>query len=269
MREEIDILKKKCDRIDRLIRRGNVIFFGLECANKDLLQLVLNVFETRLKVGVTVSDLDDVCTIGKGKLNRPIIVRFVSHLKKREVLANVKLLKGTKLFLAEDLTWEERQRNKILTKHLREVRDKDLNAFLKGNRLFVNGEIYTAEDLAEKDKNDSLNVELQPRSSSAPATPTIRKPEIDELSFSPAPPTYQHGDLQMKTKQLKNEKGIEATPTGSQVNPKSRLENNPQPRKLRSGLAGDAAHLRDTRSRESNASCYDETGFHRKDIRIE
>lgn len=104
MREEIDILKKKCDRIDRLIRRDNVIFFGLECANKDLLQLVLNVFETRLKVGVTVSDLDDVCTIGKGKLNRPIIVRFVSHLKKREVLANVKLLKGTKLFLAEDLT---------------------------------------------------------------------------------------------------------------------------------------------------------------------
>lgn len=56
-----------------------------------------------------------------------------------------------------------------------------MNAYIKGNKLYINNEVYTAQQLAEngevsaRDEEDEYeNIQEIGESNSAPATPTIR-----------------------------------------------------------------------------------------------
>ncbi|KAK9710717.1 hypothetical protein QE152_g25884 [Popillia japonica] len=139
-------------------------------------------FESHLNVDLSASDINDIYAIGK-QTTKPIIVKFISYLKKKEVLKNVRQLKGTKIVVAEDLIYEDRQRNRILRKHLLAARSKLLNAFIKANKLYVNGEAFTADQLIEKESEDSLHVSIEKRSNSAPPTPTPRVADFEDLAL--------------------------------------------------------------------------------------
>lgn len=183
--QSIDVLKNKCLYLEKQIKKNNIIIFGLDTTT-DLVNNTLNTLKDLLAVDICKNDIDDIYAIGRVNIRRPIIVRFISHLKKKEILNNCRRLKGTGVAIAEDLTYEERAKNKILRKHLLQARASNLNAYIKGDKLFVNGEPFTAEELDRGETNDSANISLERRSSSAPATPNIREVNSDQLISSPS-----------------------------------------------------------------------------------
>lgn len=67
-------------------------------------------------------------------------------------------------------------------KHLKEARNKNQKAQIKNHKLYVNGVPYSAEEL-ESSLEDvfEVDIEYNIKNNSAPATPTIRKNQLQEL----------------------------------------------------------------------------------------
>ncbi|KAK9738974.1 hypothetical protein QE152_g9367 [Popillia japonica] len=192
-------LRNKCQYLEKAIKRNNIIIFGLNSCNQNILETlnscnqniletVVDALNTHMGLDICANDVDDIYSIGDdiysigGREVKPIIVKFVSYLKKREVLKKVKLLKGSNIAIAEDLPYEERQKNKILRKHLHKARSSNLNAYIRGGKLYVNGEAFTSEQLAAKEGEDTFDVSLEQRPSSAPPTPDTRDSNLVGLA---------------------------------------------------------------------------------------
>jgi hypothetical protein len=72
---------------------------------------VLKICNEKLKVNVTINDIDIAHRLGKWKenKNRPVIVKFVRRQQKNDLMKNTKVLKGTGIFINHDLTWTNQQ----------------------------------------------------------------------------------------------------------------------------------------------------------------
>ncbi|KAL3286146.1 hypothetical protein HHI36_000658 [Cryptolaemus montrouzieri] len=111
----------------------------------ELVELVETELEKNKSPVIGISDADSL-----GKVNeKPIIVEFISHIKKIEVLKSSAKLKGTGMFLSNDLVPEERMQQKILVGRMRKERR------LQGLSLVINRKFYTLKQLEERRKNES------------------------------------------------------------------------------------------------------------------
>nr|CAH7759786.1 unnamed protein product [Callosobruchus chinensis] len=85
-------------RLDRQIRKNNILIFGFTLPNKDndLLANTLNQIKEYLTVEVTEGDINNIYKI---KVNQSwaIKLEFISYLKKQSVMKNTFKLKGTKI----------------------------------------------------------------------------------------------------------------------------------------------------------------------------
>lgn len=64
-----------------------------------------------------------------------------------EIFKNAKKLKGTTIWLSNDLTQKEQEEKKTLTKHLKAAKEKGYRARIWRNKLIINNEEYEIEDL--------------------------------------------------------------------------------------------------------------------------
>ena len=116
--------------------------------NKKVEQLL-----SRMMVAININqDTEEVRRIGKYKdgENRPIKIKLVRERKKLEIMRKTNNLKGTKIWVEEDYTKEIQRERKELIPHLKEAREKGYSAKLRYNKLIVNNEIYTAQELTTK-----------------------------------------------------------------------------------------------------------------------
>nr|CAI5840255.1 unnamed protein product [Callosobruchus analis] len=95
-------------------------------------------------------------------------------------MKNVKKLKGSGIYIDDDLNQHDRQIRKQLYQHLKEARAKNMFAKIRGNKLQINDDFYTLEELevtdaAEKSDDGEGEPKLtqfhQPESHSAPPSP--------------------------------------------------------------------------------------------------
>lgn len=165
LEEKYDNLKKHCDKLEKALRKNNVIIFGLENTTREtLLQYAIEQLNSLLNIELSVSDINDIFYIGKQRSNKPLMIKFASYLKKQQVIKNayklkqINLNRNPKISISEDLSLEERNKNKILRKHLNAAKSKDANAYIKGDRLFVNEQIFTAEELENRSDLEETDV---------------------------------------------------------------------------------------------------------------
>lgn len=192
--QKIILLQSKCDQfqnrclnLERQIRKNNIIIFGLTIENDiSLLEFVINKLNTLLGIELKESDISNLFIIKTNK-GEPVKIEFTSYLKKNLIFKNIGKLKGTKIFIANDLCVEDRSAQKILLQHLKHARSKNYYAYIKGQTLIINGEVYTPEQLQSKNleeaksetPNQILSIANIPRKvNSAPSTP---KPDTDEV----------------------------------------------------------------------------------------
>lgn len=146
-------LRSKYLHLDKASRKNNIIIFGLKNENKNLADFTVKKLNEVLDTNISINNIKDIYTIGKQKHNKPIIVEFISYFTKQNVLKNCRKLKGTNINIAEQLSLDEIKINKILRQHLKEAQEKSSTAYIRGNKLYINGKEYTADQLTNHEQN--------------------------------------------------------------------------------------------------------------------
>lgn len=147
--QKIKAIQKKQLDFERRQRRNNIIVFGIETTDGNLVQQVLDILNNLLGTSLVEQDIDNLYRVGRNT-NSPVLIEFISYLKKTIVFKNTRKLKGSKVSIAHDLCPEDREEHRILRKHLKIAKEKKLQAKIKGHQLEIDGELYTAEELERK-----------------------------------------------------------------------------------------------------------------------
>jgi len=178
-------LRKRIVIQDEIIKRKNILVFGLEETENSLEQVVLDFLSIKLQIKITSNELDDFYRIGDKTSNkrRPILIKFLREKTAKQVLKHAKNLKGSGISIAQDLPLEKRTEKKILYDFLKVAKEKKFSAKIQHNKLHINKDVYTIETLKHLDKQSFLEpivnkATLFPNNS-APPTPTIEHNEQD------------------------------------------------------------------------------------------
>ena len=121
LQSRVSGLEEKCDDLEQYSRRNIVRIRGIpERRDEDTDEMVKELAAQKLEVKVGYSDIVRSHRIGRKNDDkatpRDIIVSFTSHNTKTAIMRNGRKLKGTKIFINEDLTkirgaiaWEARK----------------------------------------------------------------------------------------------------------------------------------------------------------------
>ncbi|CAG9773580.1 unnamed protein product [Ceutorhynchus assimilis] len=188
-------LKEKLERIEQEGKKNNIILFGLQEEENDQQNLRKNIIKfcvDRLEVSIAEEDLNDVYRLGKpNSRSRGVLIKLVRAHIKQEILKNARKLKNTGFSLTNDLIPELRQQQKILVKHLKEAKSKNYSAKIVKNKLVVNGEEYTIEQLENSSQSGEkpqpkLNQTLRP--TSEPTSPEVFEFPEEIINVPQQPP---------------------------------------------------------------------------------
>ena len=109
LKQEIEYLQTKTNDNEQYSRKNHIRIFGLPentPNTENSKQLVLDFIKDRLKIPLTLPDIDGAHRVGIARNGKPrgMIVRFLKRADRMEVLRARKVLKGTGISVAEDLT---------------------------------------------------------------------------------------------------------------------------------------------------------------------
>lgn len=175
LKEENETLKKKNTEIEnqmeimeKEIRKNKIIVQGIkEMENESDLSIKENIRKMLTEIGMEINmenETREVRRIGKKIQNRdiprPILIEFASGSKKIEVLKAAKKLKGSDIWISEDYSKQVQEQRKLLVPHMKEARTKGNKAILRHNKLIINDESYTIEQI-EKQTDDNQTTRRQ------------------------------------------------------------------------------------------------------------
>lgn len=166
-------IENRLEHIERKIKKNNIVVFGLEINTyhtSALVEAVTSFFETHLETKVELSEINNIYTIGRSH-KKPIVIEFVSYLRKISILKVANKLAGKNIFINHDLTQAEQRKNKILRRQLKLAKAEDPKAYIRKDRLYYNGEVFTASDFPDDSEEITANIIVEEKSSSAPGTP--------------------------------------------------------------------------------------------------
>jgi ribA/ribD-fused uncharacterized protein len=159
------MLKDKINDIENYSRRENIEITGIqETKDESVKDVCEKLFKQKLKIS---EDLEVVrChRLGKsdnsdntsrrqnatGRQNeqqgRPILVRFKYYADKEKVLKKRSQLKGTGIFLNDDLSFESKRKKQNLVPILKRLREIDNKAHFRGDRIYYKGRLYGENNL--------------------------------------------------------------------------------------------------------------------------
>lgn len=181
------LLKEKNEMLEKRQRRNNIVIYGInkvEYAQGNLLDFIVGKLEGLLGVNLKLEHINNCFVLNNGpdKVTTPILVEFVSYLQKEKIFKNISKLKGRRIYITDDLTINERKQSQQLRTHLKLAKQRGNNAYIKGKKLFVNGEAYGAKDLpelsAEVTSELASSQDCYRKPASDPSTPTTPINEV-------------------------------------------------------------------------------------------
>lgn len=114
---QVNLLKGRIIGFEQYNKRKNIRILGLPAKRgENLFDVIKGLFKDRLKIDVGNDDIDDCYRVINKNVHtdesKAIIVKFISFHVKQKVLQSKKLLKGSKIYIYEDLT---KQRHNTLS----------------------------------------------------------------------------------------------------------------------------------------------------------
>ncbi|KAL1447246.1 hypothetical protein WDU94_005437 [Cyamophila willieti] len=148
----------KISHFEKEARKRNIVIYGMkeEDGEKfaDLKEKVRHIFNTIMKLDVKREEIDDFFRLGKktgSDRTRPILVKLVSNWRKMEIMRNKNQLKGTKIFIENDLSEEESTEKKKMVQTMKDLKSKGHQVYIKGKVLIVDGKQIDTEDFSDED----------------------------------------------------------------------------------------------------------------------
>lgn len=161
LKDENKNLNSRLSFLEKQQKKYNIVLYGLQENNEDLLNAVLKIFNNHLNINCQENAIRDLHRIGREKSEktpRPIVIEFLSYRLKNEILNNAKKLKSTGIYLAKDYIQEEYQARKFLAEQLKIARKEHPESNIKNNTLVVNAQKYTIELLKENSIDKILHI---------------------------------------------------------------------------------------------------------------
>lgn len=180
---DIDTRMSKAEKflslLERENRAKNIVLFKLEDSitiNKKLFDNILDIFK---KVDLIIPEwaIVDVFRMGKTEGSRPVLIKFVSTKWVRNVFDRVKELKSLNYIIVNDRSKQEREIRRELLDKVRLLKESGQNAFLKGNKIFVDDTEIS---------QDNFNPVLSQNNVSAIASANLISKNQNAVSVSPS-----------------------------------------------------------------------------------
>lgn len=153
LERKVGHLKKRCVTLERRLRKNNIVLFGLNIDKENIVAGTIEQLNNLFELNITVADINNIYKIG-GSEKPPVVVEFISFLKKQEIFKNpekLKSLRSKNVSVSNDLCYEDRLEQETLRRHCKLAREKELQAKIRGHRLEIEGKFYTASELEQLD----------------------------------------------------------------------------------------------------------------------
>lgn len=145
---------KKCD-FDR--RRKNLIIFGISEDHKDLENVILPMFRTNLQISdFSLAELDFCRRLGEQpntQRPRPIILGLTTQRRKFQILKSSKSLKGSRIFIKEDISQETREAERNLMGERNKLRAEGKYAVIRMGKLITYDKTIHDQNISEDVRN--------------------------------------------------------------------------------------------------------------------
>lgn len=132
-------------------RARNVVIYNLRDIpefNSNLFDTVNRLFEAA-NLDIPDIAMEDVFRMGKTAGRRPVLVKFISERWVRQVFKNVMELRKMKIFIANDLSPDDRQKRRVLVETCRQLKQSGKNARIKNNRLLIDDKLCDSPETAQ------------------------------------------------------------------------------------------------------------------------
>lgn len=154
--DKITDLEKRFKSYEDGYRRKNLLLFNFPEKNNekiyDLEKEIESIFQDVLKISINLKDIDFIKRIGKNQGKRPVLIRFLALRSKFTVLRSVNNLKGTNLVISEDFPVDVREERKKLYPFWKAARKQNKPAYMKYNKLVIDGKMLNLNELINKDE---------------------------------------------------------------------------------------------------------------------
>ena len=149
LRQRMESLEKKAIYAESYSRRSNLLFDGIsQTPNEDIESKVRQVLAVNMKLE-NVHDIQFV-RVHRLRNTTKIIARFERFKDKDRVWRARRNLKGSNIWIEEDFPKEIRQRRQVLQPiYLQALKTPDVKASLIEDRLIVNNQTFTVENLQQ------------------------------------------------------------------------------------------------------------------------
>lgn len=170
LRSEIDEISKagntqntpsyKNNERDTLSPR-KIVLYGLceynDETERDLIERISDIFYNTIGVDANPY-IENIARIGRRGNRRPLVIEFISQRFVRYILGTKYLFRNTEIALSEYKKAEDLKMERQLRQTVREARQEGKNVYIRGKKLFLNGQEYIHRKL---DSETPENITLQ------------------------------------------------------------------------------------------------------------
>lgn len=149
-----DDLHEKMHEIDKT-RKNNLLFYGIKPdflpeIPSQLEQKIHEIFRVQLQItrDIPLNKIARMLTGPEVRGCRPVLVNFPIWKDREEVYAKSKLLRGSNIYVTEDLSRKARENRHELSKYMREIRSKSptKRCVLRYDKLYIDNTPYVFDE---------------------------------------------------------------------------------------------------------------------------
>lgn len=157
VQKENSELKERLIQLEAQSRRSNLRIYGRQYEKKANLRAWFKTFmQEKLQMSKTRADCIEIERIHWSGNKQYVLMKFLRFTERMEVWDCRKKLAGSGFSMSEDFPWEIERRRSRLIPVLRAAYDNDMEANLVLDRLYINSNKYTVDNL------DQLPDQLKP-----------------------------------------------------------------------------------------------------------
>lgn len=178
IKADIESQNQTIYNIEKTIKRRNLIFVGIEETEKSKTELeksIIDIIKKYTNITLTSKEIEICFRLGrKANKIRPILVTFTSIKTRDEIFSKRTQLKGSNIFINEDLSRLEREKYKELVNQMKNLKDEGRKVKIYRNKI-----CFSDEDKADHKRGRQSSDDTPEKSSQKPKVSKLSQSNID------------------------------------------------------------------------------------------
>lgn len=166
IKKEMDLKDGKIRYLENKIKENNLVLYGIQEEEHEVADAlenkVVKVFQDGMSVEVLKSDISTTYRVGRetNGRTRPIIVKFLSQKIKKEVMDNKRNLKGSNIYINNDMNAEDRKEAQEARYIFKWLKAEGRDVSIRGSKLILDGKSLSQEEIIEIKQRREVRISL-------------------------------------------------------------------------------------------------------------